>query len=62
MDSLERLTEHLGANEVKLDVDKLTLGEFLTMNPETEKFVGNAAADKLLTREYRAPFVVPEKV
>ena len=62
MDSLERLTEHLGANDVKLDVDKLTLGEFLTMNPETEKFIGNAAADKLLTREYRAPYVVPEKV
>jgi predicted dehydrogenase len=61
-DSLERLIAHLGANGVNLDTDKLTLGEFLKMNPETEKFIDNAAADKLLTREYRAPFVVPEKV
>jgi predicted dehydrogenase len=60
MDSLDRLTAHMGANDVKLDVDKLTLGEFLTMNPETEKFIGNAAADKLLTRDYRKPYVVPE--
>jgi hypothetical protein len=32
------------------------------MNPKTERFKGNAAADALLTRPYRAPFVVPEKV
>ena len=31
-------------------------------DPATEKFIGNAAADKLLTREYRAGFVVPEKI
>ncbi|MEA3213261.1 MAG: hypothetical protein QOE70_6318 [Chthoniobacter sp.] len=62
MDSLERLATHLGANGVDLKVDQLTLGEFLKMDPKTEKFVGNPAADKLLTREYRAPFIVPEKV
>ena len=62
MDSLERLTTHLGANGLDLDKDQLTLGEFLKMDPVTEKFLGNAAADKLLTREYRAPFIVPEKV
>jgi hypothetical protein len=61
-DSLERLVTHLGANDVNLDVDKLTLGAFLKMNPTTEKFIDNAAADKLLTREYRKPYVVPEKV
>jgi len=27
-----------------------------------EKFIGNTAADALLTREYRAPFIVPERV
>ncbi len=62
LDSLDRLTQHLGANEVNLDTDQLTLGEFLKMDPTTEKFVGNAEADKLLTRDYRAPYVVPEKV
>ncbi len=62
MDSLERLVAHLSANAVDVNVDKLTLGQFLKMDPKTERFIGNADADKLLTREYRTPFVVPEKV
>jgi hypothetical protein len=62
MDSLERLTDHLAANDVKLDVDQLTMGEFLKMNPDTERFIDNPAADKLLTRDYRKPYVVPETV
>ena len=47
-----------------LDLSKNTynLGPMLKFNPKTEKFVGNAQADKLLTRPYRAPFVVPENV
>jgi len=62
LDSLERLATHLGANGVDLKVDQLTLGEFLKMNPKTERFLKNPAADQMLTREYRAPYVVPEKV
>lgn len=62
MDSLQRMVEHLGKNKVDLKVDQLTLGARLKMDPKTEKFVGNAEADKLLTREYRAPFVVKEIV
>ena len=62
VDSLERLATHLKANDVDINVDKLTLGEFLKMDPTTERFIDNPAADKMLTREYRAPYVVPEKV
>jgi predicted dehydrogenase len=62
MDSFDRLATHLAANGVDIKVDQLTLGEFLKMDPKTEKFIGNAAADKLLTRDYRAPYIVPEKV
>jgi hypothetical protein len=40
----------------------LTLGPVLEMNPKTERFTNNEAANKLVTREYRKPFVVPEKV
>ena len=54
------MTNHLTANEVNLTMDKLALGPVLTMDPKTEKFIGNVAADKMLTREYRAPFIVPE--
>jgi predicted dehydrogenase len=57
--TVERMFEHLKANEVNIDTDKLTLGPVLKMNPKTETFIGNAAADKLLTRDYRKPFVVP---
>lgn len=57
--TVERMFEHLKANEVNIDSDKLTLGPVLKMNPKTEKFIGNADADKMLTRNYRKPFVVP---
>ncbi|MGE4178998.1 MAG: gfo/Idh/MocA family oxidoreductase, partial [Limisphaerales bacterium] len=61
-ESYDRMVEHLKKNEVNLDVDQLTLGVGLAMDPTTERFIGNKDADKLLTRDYRKPFVVPEKV
>ena len=61
-ESLGRMEEHLGANKVNLSTSPLILGEVLKMNPATERFTDNSAANQLLTREYRAPFVVPEKV
>ena len=62
LDSFERLTAHLAANDIDLTTNQLTFGEHLKFDPQTEKFIGHPEADKLLTREYRAPFVVPEKV
>jgi predicted dehydrogenase len=38
------------------------VGRKLKFDGKTEKFVSDAEADKLLTREYRAPYAVPEKV
>lgn len=38
------------------------LGRSLEFDPVKMKFVGDAEADALLTREYRAPFVLPDKV
>jgi predicted dehydrogenase len=57
-----RMEEHLVANNVDLKKATLTLGPVLEMNPKTERFTNNEAANKLLTREYRKGFVVPEKV
>ncbi|MGK0199547.1 MAG: hypothetical protein ACI91J_002833, partial [Yoonia sp.] len=48
--------------DVSIDKEKLALGPALKMNPKTERFTNNDAANKLLTREYRKPFVVPEIV
>ena len=47
-----------------VDQTTYTIGPVLTFDPATEKFTGDhaEAANKLLTREYRAPFVVPENV
>ena len=62
LESLGRMQEHLGQNGVALDKTPATFGAFLKVNPETERYEDNAQADKYLSRDYRAPFVVPEKV
>ena len=62
LETLARFEEHLGANNVKLDMTKATLGAFLQMDGKAERFLSDAKANALLTREYRKPFVVPEVV
>jgi hypothetical protein len=37
-------------------------GESLGFNPNTEKFINNEGANDMLTRPYREPFIVPDKV
>ena len=61
-ETLGRMLEHLKLNDVNLDKTPLTLGTFLRMDPKVEKFINHPEADALLTRDYRAPFVVPERV
>jgi predicted dehydrogenase len=61
IESFGRMTEHLAENKVDLAKTPLTLGMPLTMDPGTETFPGNDAANAMLTRPGRAPFVVPDK-
>jgi predicted dehydrogenase len=61
-ESYERMKEHLAKNNVDISKEKLTLGAPLTMDPQTETFPANDAANALLTRKYRSPYVVPDKV
>jgi hypothetical protein len=49
-------------NGLKLEELKYRLGRTLKLDPERETFVGDEEANRLLTRPYRAPFVVPEKL
>jgi len=60
-ETLARTVEHLKKNNVDLDKTPMTLGPKLTLDGE-EKFKGERAdeANKHISREYRAPFVVPE--
>ena len=59
-----RFKGHLAANDVDLTKTPATLGPMLTMNSKTERFTGDFSADAnmLLTRNYRSPFVVPDKI
>ena len=50
------------ANGVDIKKTQLTLGPVLRMDSKKEQFLDNPKANALLTRNYRAPFVVPEKV
>ena len=59
---LGRMEEHLAANQVDLKKAPATLGEVLNMDITKETFLGNPAASRLRTRDYRKPFVVSEKV
>jgi len=63
-DSFDRMVEHLRANEIDLEKTPLTIGPMLTMDTKTETFVGplGAEANMLRTRNYREPFIIPEKV
>jgi predicted dehydrogenase len=61
LDTFDRTTSHLEANRVDLAQTRLTLGTHLQLDGEREAFVGNPAADALLSREYRKPFVVPSE-
>jgi hypothetical protein len=61
-DTFQRMLEHLKVNDVDVTATPLTLGPVLKMTPRTETFAGNTAANKLLTRNYRPPFVVPARV
>jgi len=62
LETLGRMEEHLAANGVDLHKTKLTLGMPIKMDGKNERFIDNKKANALLTRDYRAPFVVPEKV
>ena len=60
----QRLHAHLLANGIDLDKTPATLGAMLTFDPDTERFVGEFSqpANEYVSRQYRAPFVVPEAV
>ena len=62
MEALDRMLEHLSKNGVDLKKTPLTMGQFLRMDPKRETFIRNRAASEMLTRNYRAPYVVPDKV
>jgi len=62
VETFGRMQEHLAANNVDLSKTLATLGVFLKMNPNLERFIDNDDANKLLKRDYRKPYVIPDRV
>lgn len=63
-DSFDRFRSHLFANRIDWQKDDVIVGPMLDFDTNKENFVGEFAdeANQLITRKYREPFVVPEKV
>ncbi|MGZ3337981.1 MAG: Gfo/Idh/MocA family oxidoreductase [Isosphaeraceae bacterium] len=61
-ETLARMEEHLKDNGVALVGLNYRLGRKLTFDAATESFVGDAEANQHRTRNYRAPFVVPDRM
>jgi predicted dehydrogenase len=53
---------HLSSAYCHLGNIAYKLGRKLHVNPSSETFVNDSEADAMLTREYRAPFIVPAKI
>jgi len=64
VETFENLRENLKGVGIELEEASYRLGRVLSFDPASERFVGEGApeANALLTRKYREPFVVPEKV
>ncbi len=60
-ETFDRTRHHLTEVGVDLEESPLTLGQHLRIDGDKEQFVDNSAAEALLTREYRNPFVVPDE-
>jgi predicted dehydrogenase len=63
MELFESMTHNLAkGNDIDAEKLGIRVSPTLAFEGETERFVENDAANALLTRKYREPFVVPEKV
>lgn len=59
--TLERTLNHIADNQVDLESLAISVGPKLVMDPIAEVFPGNDAANAMLTRDYRAPYVIPKE-
>ncbi len=64
LEAVERMEAHLSGAPHSLQLANLQLkvGPLLQVQARTENFNGNAAANRLLTRQYREGFVVPDRI
>jgi hypothetical protein len=61
-ETLARMEDHLKHDGVALDGLNYRLGRKLAFDAATESFAGDSEANQYVTRPYRAPFVVPDRM
>ncbi len=61
-ETFARFESHLSDNGINLQQAEYHLGPNLMIDAHAERFHDSPEANAMLTREYRAPFIVPEKV
>jgi predicted dehydrogenase len=59
--AFEKMTKHLVDNNVALSESSFMMGRRLQFNADSETFAKDDQANAMRTREYRKPFVVPER-
>jgi predicted dehydrogenase len=60
-ETFARMQEHLRDNRVPLDGQTYRVGRRFNLDVANETILNDAQANRMLTREYRQPFVVPER-
>lgn len=60
--TFERMTQHLKDDGISLTDTTYFVGPTLKLDVVKERFHNNKEANAMLTRQYRAPFIVPDKV
>jgi len=58
VETFTEIRRHLADNDVDIEKTSLTLGPWIAIDSDKERFIDNPAADAFLTRDYRKPFVV----
>jgi hypothetical protein len=58
----ERMQEHLKENGLNLEETDYIVGRNLEFDAKTETIKGDDEANALLSRNYRSPYIVPDKV
>jgi len=61
-ESFAKIEGNLKAAGVDLGATHYQLGPILDFDPDRERFEGNVEAERMLTRDYRRPWVVPARV
>ena len=61
VETFSQVRQHLADNGVDIERTPLTLGPWIGIDSDRERFTNNPQANALLTRDYRKPFVVPSE-